>query len=68
VWRLAERSVGKGQEESDPEAYLKAAEEYVNRPKGNRISHRIAITSPEEIDDEVKSWFKAAYDLEAKGG
>ncbi len=142
AWRVAERSVGKGHEESDPEAYLQAAEEYVaamfagakaglrptydqllnlafslgkdvkacpcktivplyrervfaeikpatrtridlglalgdlrgagrlventNRPKGNRISHRIAIGSPDEIDDEVTRWLKAAYDLEAK--
>jgi len=38
-----------------------------DRPKGNRLSHRIAITSLEEIDDEVKRWLEAAYDLEAAG-
>jgi len=141
-WWIAERSVGKGHEDSDPEAYLKAAEEYVaamftgakaglrpiydqllklglslgkdvkacpcktivplyrervfaeikpatqtridlglalgdlrgtsrliansNRPKGNRISHRIAIVSLDEIYDEVRRWLKAAYDLQAK--
>jgi len=37
-----------------------------NRPKGNRISHRIAIASVDGIDDEVKRWLKAAYDLEAE--
>lgn len=144
AWWIAERSVGKGDEESDPAAYLRAAEEYVaamfagtkaglrplydellqlglalgkdvkacpcktivplyrarvfaeikpatrtridlglalgdlrgagrllentNRPKGNRISHRMAITSLDEIDDEVRRWLKAAYDLEAGGG
>jgi hypothetical protein len=143
-WWVAEHSVGKGQEESDPEAYLKAAEAYVeamysgakanlrpiyerllklglglgrdvkacpcktivplyrarvfaeikpatrtridlglalgnlkgagrlieiqNRPKGNRISHRIAIGALDEIDDKVRRWLKAAYDLEAKAG
>ncbi len=142
-WWIAERSLGKGHEDSDPEAYLKAAEEYVaamftgakaglrpiydqllkfglslgkdvkacpcktivplyrervfaeinpatktridlglalgdlrgtsrliantNRPKGNRISHRIAIGSLDDIDDDVKRWLRAAYDLEAKG-
>ena len=30
AWWLAERSVGKGEESSDPAAYLKAAEEYVD--------------------------------------
>jgi hypothetical protein len=30
--------------------------------KGDRITHRIAITSPNEIDDEVRRWMKKAYD------
>src|SRR5947199_3920886 len=30
AWWLAERSVGKGEEMGDPEAYLKAAEKYVD--------------------------------------
>jgi hypothetical protein len=34
--------------------------------KGDRITHRIPITSHAEIDDEVKHWFKAAYDMDAK--
>jgi hypothetical protein len=33
-----------------------------------RISHRIAIGNQDEIDDEVRRWLKAAYDLEAKKG
>jgi hypothetical protein len=33
--------------------------------KKDRITHRIAITSLNEIDDEVKRWLKAAYDLDA---
>jgi hypothetical protein len=30
--------------------------------KKNRITHKIAITSPDDIDAEVKKWLKAAYD------
>jgi hypothetical protein len=142
AWWLAERAEGKGMEDGDPEAYLRAAETYVEdmfagpkaglRPiydellrlglkqgkdvkacpcktivplyrqhvfaqikpttrtridmgfalkdtpatgrlidtgglaKGDRITHRIPITSLAEIDDEVKHWLKAAYDLDAK--
>ncbi len=33
--------------------------------KGDRISHRIPITSLKEIDSEVKRWLKAAYHLDA---
>ncbi|PYP85474.1 MAG: hypothetical protein DMF61_16575 [Blastocatellia bacterium AA13] len=33
--------------------------------KKDRITHRIAITSVDEIDDEVKKWLKTAYDLDA---
>jgi len=33
--------------------------------KKDRITHRIAITSLDEIDDEVKRWLKGAYDLDA---
>jgi hypothetical protein len=32
--------------------------------KGGRITHRIAIHSIEEIDDEVRGWVRAAYDLD----
>jgi hypothetical protein len=32
--------------------------------KGDRITHRIPIGSVDEIDDEVKSWLKKAYDLD----
>jgi hypothetical protein len=34
--------------------------------KGDRISHRIPISSVEEIDQEVKKWLKKAYDMDAK--
>lgn len=30
--------------------------------KGDRITHRIAISSIDEIDEEVKEWLKIAYD------
>ena len=33
--------------------------------KKDRITHRIPISSLEEIDDEVKQWLKAAYDRDA---
>jgi hypothetical protein len=32
--------------------------------KGDRITHRIPITSLAEIDDEVRQWLKTAYDLD----
>ncbi|MBI3822283.1 MAG: DUF4287 domain-containing protein [Planctomycetes bacterium] len=142
AWWLAERSVGKGGEEDTPEAYLQAAERYVEamfagkkaglkpiydallkiglavskdvkacpcqtivplyrnhvfaqikpttntridigfalkdtKAKGrlidtggfakkDRITHRIPITSLAEIDDEVKRWFKVAYDMDIR--
>src|SRR5262245_1326360 len=141
AWWIAERAEGKGQEDGDPAAYLKAAAGYVEamfagpkaalrpiydkllelgrklgkdvkvcpcqtivplyrkhvfaqikpttrtridlgfalqdtkptgrlldtggRAKGDRITHRIPLTKVEEIDDEVKHWLKAAYDLDA---
>jgi hypothetical protein len=30
--------------------------------KKDRITHRIEITSPKDIDDEVKHWLKVAYE------
>jgi hypothetical protein len=33
--------------------------------KGDRITHRIPITTLAEIDPEVKRWLQAAYDLDA---
>jgi hypothetical protein len=33
--------------------------------KKDRITHRIPITSMDEIDDEVKHWLKVAYDRDA---
>src|SRR5262249_20146606 len=33
--------------------------------KKDRITHRIAITAPADIDAEVKRWLKFAYDLDA---
>jgi len=32
--------------------------------KGDRITHRVEITSPKDIDGEIKSWLKTAYDLD----
>ena len=33
--------------------------------KKDRITHRIELTSPAQIDGEVKKWLKTAYDLDA---
>lgn len=33
--------------------------------KKDRITHRVPISSLDEIDDEVKHWLKVAYDLDA---
>lgn len=33
--------------------------------KGDRITHRIEITAPKDIDDEVLRWLKKAYALDA---
>jgi hypothetical protein len=33
--------------------------------KKDRITHRIPITSVDQIDDEVERWLKTAYDLDA---
>jgi Domain of unknown function (DUF5655) len=32
--------------------------------KKDRITHRIELTSPAQIDAEVKKWLKTAYDLD----
>lgn len=32
--------------------------------KKDRITHRIELTSLDQIDDEVKEWLKAAYELD----
>ncbi len=32
--------------------------------KGDRITHRIPITTLDEIDDDLQSWFRIAYDLD----
>ena len=139
AWWLAERSVGKGAEDGDPELYLQAAERYVEemfakradlrpiydkllkkglalgkdvkacpcktivplyrkhvfaqikpatrtridlglalqdlpargrltdtggRAKGDRITHRIAISQVADINAEVVDWLRKAYDLD----
>lgn len=33
--------------------------------KGDRITHRVEISSPAQIDAELKRWLKTAYDLDA---
>jgi hypothetical protein len=33
--------------------------------KGDRITHRFEVTSPGEIDGEVRKWLKTAYELDA---
>src|SRR5262249_54131312 len=39
AWRLAERSVGKGEETADPYAYLQAAEKYVDEMFAGKKAH-----------------------------
>jgi hypothetical protein len=34
------------------------------RAKGDRITLRVPLTSPADIDDEVRHWLKVAYDLD----
>ncbi len=139
VWWIVERAAGRGEEDADPDAYLRAAPAYVDamfagskaamrpvydellklalglgddvracpcktivplyrthvfaelkpstrtridlglalkdaeasgrlldtggRARGDRLTHRIPVTRPAEIDDEVRHWLKAAYDL-----
>jgi hypothetical protein len=31
------------------------------------ITHRVALTAPEDVDDEVRAWLRAAYDGAAPG-
>src|SRR5260370_17257382 len=45
AWWLAERSVGKGQETGDPDAYLKAAEKYVEEMFAGKKEHLKPIYS-----------------------
>jgi len=33
--------------------------------KKDRITHRIEITAPSQVDDEVKRWMKIAYEMDA---
>ncbi len=33
--------------------------------RGDRITHRIPLTSLDDIDEEVERWLKVAYDLDA---
>jgi len=33
--------------------------------KGDRITHRIALASPDDVDDVVRHWLRVAYDLDA---
>jgi hypothetical protein len=37
------------------------------RARGDRITHRIAITCATDIDDEAKRWLRTAYNLAAEG-
>jgi hypothetical protein len=32
--------------------------------KKDRITHRIEVSSPDQIDDDLKKWLRAAYDLD----
>lgn len=43
----------------------KRIEETGGLEKGDRITHRIALASLTDIDDEVKGWLRTAYNLDA---
>jgi hypothetical protein len=49
-----------------PKALAKRLIDTGGLKKGDRITHRIPITSVKEIDAEVKEWLKIAYDLDAR--
>ena len=36
-----------------------------HRPGGRRVTHRISLRSPKDVDAEVRRCLKAAYDLDA---
>jgi len=36
------------------------------RAKGDRITHRVAVTRLEEIDDDVRCWLSAAYEMDGE--
>ena len=60
AWWIAERSVGKGQEDGDPEAYLKAAEKYVEDQYAGPKAHLRPIYDrilelAFQIGDDVKA-------------
>ena len=59
--RDAHRSRSRPRQDQGPEAL----DRYRRLAKGDRITHRIPITSLEEIDDEVRRWLKTAYELDA---
>jgi len=67
VSMIVDRVEGKGAEDTDPAAYLKAAEKYVEAMyAGPKAALRpIEINSVADIDAEVKDWLKIAYDLDA---
>ncbi|MGQ0613856.1 MAG: DUF5655 domain-containing protein [Planctomycetaceae bacterium] len=33
--------------------------------KGDRITHRIAVSFPDDLDDGLRHWLKVAFDLDA---
>jgi hypothetical protein len=37
------------------------------RAKGDRVTHRVPITCAGDLDDEVRGWLRAAYDLDGEG-
>jgi hypothetical protein len=60
AWWLAERSVGKGEEAADPDAYLRAAEQYVEAMFGGKKQHLRPI-----YDALLKLGLKTGKDVKA---
>lgn len=74
----AKAADGRG-ETGDPDAYLKTAERCVEAictrtparlintgglKKGDRITHRIEVTSLADIDEDLMRWLERAHDMD----
>ena len=70
AWWIAERAEGKGAEDADPDAYLAAAERYVQEmfagPKaGLKPLYDTLLDLGFSMGTDVKRWLKKAYELDA---
>src|SRR5262245_27079529 len=59
AWMIAERAAGRGQEDSDPEIYLKAAARYVDAMYAGaraplRVIHEALVEEARQLGEDVK--------------